>query len=340
MGLSALVALPVALGPIAVGVFGASAHAAIQAAVWSGTALWLLWRVFVGYLPIPSRRNLLWSAALALLAGAAGSRDMMVAVWMFPVMTALSKDARSYVDEAVRVSAWLIMALAVHQRLAGGASAPSSVYASPPVLAGAALMLLPVSLERGDRLLAAGLAAALLWTGSLGAWLGLSAGLAVAFRGRNRLWSRLGLVGSAACAVAIYGQLGSVEWVQRWEGWKAAFGVMARQPLLGCGPGGLAEGHQYYLATAAEAGIPFALLWFGGLWHCLRGRSYKQFGLGAVLVQSLWDSPFSSASNLWLLSYLAASSTSETSEGVDIPSRARPWAGLLVLLGAWRVLTL
>jgi hypothetical protein len=59
-----------------------------------------------------------------------------------------------------------------------------------------------------------------------------------------------------------------------------------------------------------------------------------------VLVQGLWDSPFSSAPNLWLLAYLAASSSSETSEGVAIPSRLRPWAGLLVLLAAWAALAL
>jgi hypothetical protein len=335
VGLSALVALPVALGPIAAG-----SDAAIRAAVWAGTALWLLWRVFVGYLPIPSGRNLLWSAVLAALAGLAGRQDMMVALWMFPIMTALSKDARGHVDQAVRVSAWLIMALAFYQRWNWAGSAPSSVFPTPAAFAGAALMLIPVALERGDRLLAAGLAAALVWTGSLGAWLGLFSALAVTFRGRNRFWAWLGVAGAAGCAVAVYGQLGSAEWTGRLQEWKEALAMMARRPLLGGGPGAPGEGRQYYLATAAELGIPFALLWFGGLWHSLRGRSYKQFGLGAVLVQGLWDSPFSSAPNLWLLAYLAASSSSETSEGVAIPSRLRPWAGLLVLLAAWAALAL
>ncbi|MEE8424997.1 MAG: hypothetical protein V3S11_04175, partial [Elusimicrobiota bacterium] len=64
MILPALVALPAALGLLLRGSWDVWAQTVIHVAAAGGTTLWLLSRTFVGYLPLPSRRNMAWTAAL------------------------------------------------------------------------------------------------------------------------------------------------------------------------------------------------------------------------------------------------------------------------------------
>jgi len=89
--------------------------------------------------------------------------------------------------------------------------------------------------------------------------------------------------------------------------------------------------HEYFLQIFAEYGFLFGVLWFAGLWRCVtRSVSHKSFGTMAILVQSLWDYPLSIPSNLWLMSYFAASSISDSQEGLNMPSRYKLPAFLLV----------
>ena len=83
---------------------------------------------------------------------------------------------------------------------------------------------------------------------------------------------------------------------------------------------------------AAELGLPFMLIWTFGVLRCLkRGSPHKRFAALAVLVQSLWDYSLSIPGNLWLFSYCAASTVPESSRAVNVPSRWKLPACLLVL---------
>lgn len=363
MILPALVALTVAGGLLARGCWDLWAQSLVHMAVAAGLTLWLASRVMLGYVPLPSRRNLLWTGGLLLLSGAAvwlsPIRDLSVpywhnflcALWIFPVITALSKDERFYIDEAVRAAAWVLMILACYQRVVLGDVRPESALVNVNVYAGTVLLLLPLAVEKRDWLLATGLLLNLWWASSVGAWLGLCAAviLTTPWRGGFRLWG--GLAGALLCMVLIYNKFQSPDVLNRWTWWSAAAGMIFDRPLTGFGPGAYAYvlqsykeagglgtifAHQYLLETAAGFGLPFAVLWFAGLWHCLQSsKSYKRFGALALLVHSLWDWPLSLPANLWLFSYFAASSISEGSEGVNVRSRYRlPLCALIVALGA------
>ena len=364
MILPALLALPAAGGALLRGSWDLWAQALLHTASAAGLSLWLSWRILVGYLPLPSRRSLLWTAALLALGAASASmsalhasalpdwRTFLNALWMFPAMAALSKDERRGIDQAVRAAALVLMTLAFYQRMVLRDPAPSSALVNPNVYAGAVLMLLPLALETGDRLLALGLLISLSWTQSVGAWLGLFSSMLLSRSLRRTGWFWVGAAGALLCLGAIYDRLQSPEFLHRWTWWGAALRMAWDKPLLGHGPGVFAlllpayqqrEGlstlyaHQYFLQTAAEYGLPFAALWFGGLWHCLRrGTSHKRFGARAVLIHSLWDWTLSMPSNLWLFSYFAASSIPEGSRGVNIPSRWRvPAAFAALCVGGW-----
>ena len=74
------------------------------------------------------------------------------------------------------------------------------------------------------------------------------------------------------------------------------------------------------------------LIWTFGVLRCLkRGSPHKRFAALAVLVQSLWDYSLSIPGNLWLFSYCAASTVPESSRAVNVPSRWKLPACLLVL---------
>lgn len=368
MILPASTALPAAAGLLLRGCWDPWAQALVHAGTAAGLSGWVLWRVLRGHVPLASRRNLSWAAALAALAMLSSTLspvsglstpelyNFLNALWIFPAMSALSKDERTWVDQAVRAAAWALVLLAVYQRWGLGDARPASALVNQNVWAGTILMLLPLAAERGDKLLAAGLILSLWWTKSVGAWLGLFAALAVTSRWRRGRWSWVGVAGCLVCLVAIYNKFESPEVLNRWRWWAAAARMIAERPLLGFGPGSYAyvfpayrgEGtlstlyaHQYPLQVMAEHGLPFAALWFAGLWHCLaRGRSYKRFGALAVLIHSCWDWPLSMPANLWLFSYMAASSLPEEDHAVNVRARRKvPLALAAAAAGAflcWR----
>ena len=365
MILPVLLALPVALGLLLRGAEGPWAQLIVHIGSMGALTLWLLSRTAVGYIPRPSHRNLLWAVSLTALSALSvaynpmGVRtypewlNFLNALWIFPVMAFVSKDERRYIDSAIRAAAWILMILAFYQKFRMGDSQPASALASPEIYAGAVLMLLPLSLEARDWLLAAGLTATLLWTQSLGAWFGFSCGLFVSQLWRKSAWSTAGLIGLLVCLVVFYGNIQSPGFLNRVNLWGAAMTAIFNNPLLGSGPGSfavLSKGTQYpsnyILRTASEYGVPFAVLWFGGLWTCMRrGNVYKRFGAVAVLSQSLWDWSLSMPANLWLFSYFVSSSLSEEPRGVNVPSRHKPVVGALILavggllcLQTWHVL--
>ncbi|MBI4386835.1 MAG: O-antigen ligase family protein [Elusimicrobia bacterium] len=351
MILPVLMALLTAVGPLLRGAWDVWAQAILQLALVSGFSLWVLSRIVLGYVPLPSSRTLGWVAVLLALSGLSAWMSPLhglarpalftawASLWIFPAMAAITKDQRFWIDEAIRVCAWILMALAFYQRFSLGEERPPSALLNANVYAGTALMFLALAAEKKDWLLAWGLLWSLSWTRSVGAWLGLSLALMLTQRRSYRFGFWVGTVVAIACAVAVYGKLNSPEVVHRWWWWKAACAMAWDRPWTGYGPGAFAYmlpaylslpvsgllslyAHQYALETFSNLGLLFGIVWFAGLWHCLeRNTSHKRFGVVAALFHSLWDYPLSMPANLWLFSYFAASSIPHSGEGMNIRGR-------------------
>lgn len=360
--LPGLIALLAAVGPLLNGSWDLWAQSFLLLALIAGSAAWLCGRLVVGYLPLPSTRTLAWAAGLAALSGfsaylsplssyaVAAWRALLPALWIFVAMSAVSKDERSYIDEAVRAAGWALVLLAFYQRFHYGLERPCASLLNQNVFAGSILLLLPLAAQKQDWVLSAGLLICLWWSKSVGAWLGISCALALTRRaGQIGLW--LGGIIGFVCLVIVYGKLQSPDVMHRWQWWSAALRMAAERPLLGFGPGTYAYvlpayedpgrplaslfAHQHFLETAAQCGLPYVLLWTAGLAHCLRrGGPHKRCGAVAVLVQSLWDYSLSIPAVLWLFSYFSASSIPESSRGVNVPARWKLPLAVLVLAAA------
>ncbi len=349
MLLPALLALLLAVAPLLRGSWDLWAQSLLHLATIVVVALWLALRIFVGFVPLPSNRTLLWCLALVALGSVSLwcspvrglSRpewfNFLQGLWIFPAMASLGKDERGWVDQAVRASAWVLVSLAFYQHFALGDERPAASLLNQNAYAGAILLMLPIAAERRDWLLAAGLLANLWWSRSVGAWLGLALAVVVTQHRRHPIWSRAGWVVALAAVTAIYGKLDTPEVLNRWAWWRSAWAMASDRPFFGFGPGSFSYAlaayeewshglhslfaHQYLLQAAAEFGLPFLLLWSAGLWHCLsRAGPYKRFGLIAVLIHSLWDYALSVPSTFWLFCYCAASSNSHSPRGVNVPS--------------------
>lgn len=361
MILPALVSLLVAGGILLHGSWDLSAQCLFHLLVIFGLSLWFLSRIIVGFLPIPSNRLLVWTGLLILLSAASAWSSpvpgyaspnwfiFLQGLWIFPAMAALTKDERVAIDQVIRACAWVLMVLAFHERFSQGAARPVSALMNENIYAGAVLLLVPLALERGDRLLAAGLLWTLLWTRSAGAWLGLAGALAITQRRTHPAWAKAGVVVVLICAVSVYARLDQPEVLDRWAWWKAAWAMAKDRPLAGYGPGTFASvlsayrdqvsgglyslyAHQWFLEIAAGFGLPFALLWFGGIWRSVMSEGhYKRFAVIAVLLHSLWDYTLSIPGLFWLFCYCAASSIPDSPRGVNIPSAYKPVAAVLVL---------
>lgn len=348
MLLPALVALPVVAGPLMRGSWDPWAQALVASLSAVGAGLWLTLRVSAGYVPLPSARALTWTAALAVLGSASAllgplSGEMplawpvqLVGLWVLAAVAVMPKDQRETVDQAVRAAAWVLMTLAFYQRLSLSDDRPESALVNANVWAGTILMLLPLAADRRDWLLAGGLLVCLWWTKSVGAWLALCGALLLTTRWRGEFKAWAALAGTLACLVAVYNKFQSPDVLDRFSWWRSAAAMALERPLTGFGPGSFAAAlpgfqtaglgtvyaHQYPLEVAAEFGLVFAAVWFGGLWRqLLRARTYKRFGALAVLLHSLWDWPLSLAGNLWLFCWLAGSASPESGEGAGVRSR-------------------
>lgn len=364
MILPLLTALLTAIGPLLWGWYRWT-QPVLELAVIAGSSYWLASRILIGYLPLPSRNVIHWSSALAVLGTISvwGSpvRGLVIgewsvflcALWIFLAMPTLSKDQRSRVDTVIRISGWIVVALAFYQHYHEHEERPAAAFINQNIYAGTILLLLPLAVEKKDWLLALGLLCNLAWTRSVGAWLGLSLSLGLTQRRYSAFWFWVGAIIAAICGILIYAKLGTVDVLHRWWWWKAAAQMAWDRPWFGYGPGaftyvlpkyvdrqqaGLLSlyAHEYPLQIFAEYGLLFGVLWFFGIWKCVANNvSHKSFGVMAILFQSLWDYPLSIPPNLWLMSYFAASALSDSSEGINIPSRNKLPALLLVVgLGA------
>jgi len=358
--LALLIGLLVALGPLLRGGWDFGTQAILFISVAGGFTLWLVGRIIVGYVPVPSNRMLAWAAALAVLSGASAVwspvsayaipawRSLFLGLWIFPALDVVSKDERALIDQAIRAAAWVLVLLAFYQHFHDGLSRPPATFLNQNVFAGTILMLLPLAVQNDDWALAAGLLVSLVWSHSVGAWLGLGGALLLWRRRVGLFASRVGAGIGVVCLVLIYGKLQDIEVLHRWHWWVAAVRMIAARPLLGFGPGGFGYvlpsvqdpgrelsslyAHQHFLETAAECGLPYLLLWCAGIAHLLRRRGqYKRFGAGAVLIQSAWDYALSIHANLWLFCYFAASAGAQTSRGVNVPpGRKLPYSALVL----------
>ncbi|OGR88263.1 MAG: hypothetical protein A3J74_01540 [Elusimicrobia bacterium RIFCSPHIGHO2_02_FULL_57_9] len=357
--LPVLVGLLVAVGPLLRGSWDLWAQSLLFMAVVSGFCLWLIGRFAIGYMPLPSQRILAWTAVLAVLSWAALSlsplpiyaapawRNLLLGLWIFAIIPIVSKDERAAIDEAIRVCAWILVLLAFYQRYYEH-SEPVSALLNRNVFAGTALLLLPLSVQKRDWVLGFALILILFWSRSVGAWLGLAGALMLTRRDRGPVTYWIGAAIGFICLVVIYGKLQSPEVLHRWQWWAAAARMAAARPGFGFGPGTFAYvlpafqepgrnlsslyAHQHFLETAAEYGVVFTLAWCLGLAHFLRrGGAHKRFGALAILIQSLWDYPLSIPANFWLFCYFAASSTPQTSRGVNIAARLKIIYGVLAV---------
>lgn len=359
--LAALVALQVAGGLLLRGAWDFWAQSLVLIVVVLGACAWACAGILRGRLPLPSDRPAAWAAALAALslASALASPARSYALpawawaaaglWLFPAVTLLSARDRARVEQAVRAAAWVAVLLAVHQRVHGDAR-PTSVFPNQNVFGGAILLLLPFAVRRGDSLLAAGLLLGLWWTRSVGAWLGLSVALVLHRRAVGNLAFWAGAAAGFAGMVAAYAKLQSPEVLHRWEWWEAAARMAWDAPFAGLGPGTFAYAlpayaparpdlsslyaHQHLLETAAERGIPYLLMWAGGLALLLRrAEPSKRFGPVAALAHGLVDYPLSVPAVFWLFCLSAAWALPESEEAAAVPSKRRlPALALTVAL--------
>lgn len=354
--LALLIGLLVSAGLLLRGSWDLWAQSALFIAVSAGTGAWLVSRIVVGYVARPSGRLLGWALLLAVLSGFAayesplqsyavpGWRVTMLGLWIFCAMSAVTKDERGHIDLAVRGAGWFLVLLAFYQYFHDGLDRPSSALLNQNVFAGTALLLLPLAVEHRDWFLSGALLVCLWWAHSVGAWLGLAGALVLTRRGRNTVGNYTGLAILFVCLVLIYGKLQSPDVVHRWHWWTAAGRMALERPVLGFGPATWAYAapsffedghglsalyvHQHFLETVAENGWIYLAVWTAGLAYFLRrGAPHKRFGALAILIQALWDYPLSIPGNFWLFCYFAASTTTQTSSGFNVPHRRKPgWA--------------
>lgn len=349
--LAALVGVEVAAGLLLRGAWDGWAQSALLLLACAGASAWAAWAVLRGRVPSPDRRVLGWTLALIALSLLSALSSPVpaysVPAWaasaaglaLIPAASLMSARERERVEQALRAAAWVLVLLAVHQKL-DGVDRPTSALPNQNAFAGAILLLLPFSVRRGDYPLAAGLLLCLWWSRSVGAWLGLSVALVLHRRavGAAAFWA--GALAGFAGLVAAYAKLQSPEVLHRWGWWEAASRMTAGAPWLGLGPGAYAYAlpsfvagkpelnslyaHQHFLETAAERGVPYLLLWVAGLGALLRrADGSRRFGPVAALAHGLVDYALSIPAVFWLFCLSAAWSLPESDEAVAVPARRK-----------------
>ena len=358
--LAIILGLLTVLAPLWNGAWDLWAQSLLLLTALGAASLWLCGRLLAGSVPLPSRGLLVWCAGLAAWSGLAARAGPLPAyaipawhVWLAALgivlaMSVMPEGQRRLLDRGIRAAAWIMVLLAVYQHFAFSVERPFASLLNQNVFAGAILLFLPLAVEQRDWPLAAGLLLCLVWTRSLGAWLGLAAALVLLRRGR--LWTAGGAGAGCVCLALLTLKLGTPEAFNRWYWWEAAARMSWDRPWFGFGPGtyayalpayvaadrplGSAFAHQHFLETAAELGWPFLLAWLGGLVLILRqGPSSKRLGLLAVLVQSLWDYTLSLPALLWLFCCHAGYCLPESGRAAAVPARWR-LAGCLLVLAA------
>jgi hypothetical protein len=362
--LAGLVGTVVSSGLLLRGAWDLWAQSLVLLGLLAALAAWLCVRLVAGWLPRPEPKLLSWAAALAALS-ALSAWSSPVAVYsrpawaaaagglaLFPLISVLDCEGRARIDRFLRLTGWVLVMLAVYQRL-HGEPRPAATFLNQNAFAGAILLLLPVAARVEDWALAGALLLCLWWTRSVGAWLGLSVALILHRRlvGPIAFW--LGSVAGFIGLVAAYAKLQSPEILHRVEWWKAAWRMASEAPWLGLGPGSFAYAlpshmpvkpelstlfaHQHFLETAAERGWPYALLWIAGLATLLKpAPASRRFGPVAVLIHGLVDYALAVPGVFWLFCASTALAAPESGRSVNVPLRWRPvlCAGVIAVAGA------
>lgn len=360
--LAGLVGSVVASGLLLGGAWDLWAQSLVLLGLLAASAAWLCVRLASGWLPRPDSRLLAWALSLAALSAlsawaspvAAYSRPVWAAaaagLALFPFISVLDSEGRSRVERFLRAAGWLLVLLAVYQRLSGEIR-PAATFLNQNAFAGAILLLLPVAARAEDWALAGGLLLCLWWTRSVGAWIGLSAALILHRRAVGSVAFWLGSAAGFVGLVAAYAKLQSPEILHRVEWWKAAWRMAASAPWLGLGPGAYAYAlpshvagrpelsslfaHQHFLETAAERGWPYALLWIAGLAALLKpAPAGRRFGPVAALIHGLVDYALSVPGVFWLFCASTALAAPESGRSVNVPLRWRPVLCAVVLAAA------
>ncbi|MCR4294380.1 MAG: O-antigen ligase family protein [Elusimicrobia bacterium] len=350
--LAGLVGGVVSSGLLLRGAWDLWAQSLVLLGLLAAGAAWLGVRTASGWLPRPDPRMLWWPAALAALSALSAWSSPVPAysrpAWaaaaaglaLFPLISVLDSEGRGRVERLLRFTGWVLVLLAVYQRLQGDIR-PAATFLNQNAFAGAILLLLPVAARAGDWALAAGLILCLWWARSVGAWLGLSVALILHRRAVGAVAFWLGSGAGFVGLVAAYAKLQSPETLHRVEWWKAAWSMAASSPWLGLGPGSYAYAlpayaparaelsslfaHQHFLETAAERGWPYALLWIIGLAAVLRpAPAGRRFGPVAALIHGLVDYALSVPGVFWLFCASTALAAPETGRSVNVPLRWRP----------------
>lgn len=361
--LSSLVGGQVAAGLVLRGAWDLWAQSAVLLVLIAGTALFLCAAILRGRVPLPSRGPLVWAVGLAALSLFSASASPVAAyslpAWaaaaaglaLFPAATLSSSQARLRVEKILHAVAWVLVLLAIHQKIDGMPRPPSALL-NQNAFAGALLLLLPLAARRKDWVLTAGLLLCLWWTRAVGAWLGLSVAVLLHRRsvGPAAFWA--GAVIGFAGLVAAYAKLHSPEVLHRVAWWTAAWRMSASSPWIGLGPGAFAYAlpahvavrpelnslyaHSHFLETAAEKGWPYLVIWGAGLAAMLRrAEPSRRFGPLAALAHGLVDYPLSMPGVFWLFCLSTALSLPESEEGAAVRGPRKLPAAALVLVLAW-----
>lgn len=367
--LAALVGSVVASGLLLRGAWDPWAQSLVLLLLLAGGAVWLSARLASGWLPAPAAGLVPWAAGLAVLSAASAWLSPVPVyakpAWaasaaglaLLPLGAVLDAEGRARVERFIRAAGWILVMLALHQRL-HGETRPAAAFLNQNVFAGAILLLLPVAARASDWALTAGLLLCLWWTKSVGAWLGLSAALLLHRRAAGAAAFWLGAAAGFVALVASYAKLQSPGIEHRVVWWAASWRMSLEAPLLGLGPGSFAYAlpshvaakpelftlfaHQHVLETAAERGWPYALLWLVGLGALLApAPQARRIGPVAALLHGLGDYALSVPGVFWLFCASVALAAPVSGRSVNVPLRARAALVALALAasgaGIWAV---
>jgi len=315
------------------------------AAIAATLGLWAAALALRGRLPRPGARAvavpLICMALCWLSLQASGIRSLCLPEFTAFLLAASTflffpfTERKETVVQALFGAALFLSLLALYQKFFLHTAATASFF-NENVFAGFAVTIIPLLAGRKRYAETAILAAALLCTGSRGAWLALalSGGLCLLLRGGKKA------AGTALLSLSVVGAF-LFNWrslSDRTVWWIEALRMTAQKPWLGFGPGSFefvypsmhsprADGlsaiyaHNYPLECAAACGLAFAALWTIWLFYrALKAGGYIRWAALAALLLSLEDYTLNVPSNLFLLCLLL--SAREEGKFIEIKNAA------------------
>ncbi len=247
-----LIAFLTALGSLAGGLIDPKSSSLFFCLALGILCAWAIIQTTDGQIPKPNRPEFLWAMAVSLLSGASAWaspipsvaasswRSIILGLWIFPAVSLISKEQRKTIENAILLSAWALTILAVFQRLLSPAGEINALMPNPNIFAGVLILLLPLALERKNLPLGILLTLCLLWTRSVGAWLGLAVAAIILQKQLGAKMRWIALTIAALCATALIRKFSLPDFPNRWIWWKAAYHISLSMPWLGYGPGGFA----------------------------------------------------------------------------------------------------